>query len=835
MFTLSASFINFREIALSIDSVIYWFIKAVYNLLVDIASMQIFTQGTINELSERVYALIGIFMLFKLTLSMITYVVNPDDFSDKTKGFGSMIKNVIISLILIVLTPYIFAEAFELQDMVLKQNVLQNLVFGDKTSYNIDNGGSIMQFNLFSQFVKPNIDDFPDLAACKNIYELNDEGTGYKPTIVSTGDSAGEESNYNYMFNNECYNALDGKIDKKNKLSLELYKTAFETSNYSILTSSSANDIYSIEATTSNGFKEKIIKYSWPLTTITGAVTLLILIVFCIDIATRSLKLAFYQIIAPIPIISYCDPKSAKDGMFKKWTKACISTYLELFIRLVGLYLGMFVILLAVRDIKFNGLAIIFIIIGALIFAKQLPKIITDLTGIKMDGKFTLNPFKKISEEALGAKKASGILGGVAGGFLAGAIGGGKGFFDRVWNAGTGAIRGGVGGKGFGAGLNTQADVNRKIRDARINGSSFWGSVGAAMGSKFGLDYATLEKQSLEYENNKAKYDAVARSVEQKKNGYSVRKKEIQKGMTDRNRSKAAFERITNNAKNIESRAVDQIKTGAAGVFSKEYKARLAHFEKLKLNNGSGYLDANNNVISKDDARLSIDANGTARINAILGADGKYTGGSVVRAITDTDVAKAEISADHYLNEEAKYDYISRVVAASKGKTTYKDIDGNDQAIDTSDAGVDDKTLMNSYKSYEEAMNNLGEPIPAENGHSFEENEGFDRAAISVTGKDIHKQFGQSKGIIGAIDRSMYSDNDKIKEIDDEITKLETETKTEISGYYYDDAGVRRYSDNLTYEQAGKHLDSVKKELDHAKAVIKPNYDSASATRISKK
>ena len=100
----------FIEIALSIDRTIYTWIPSVYELIVKLAGYEVFSPEQINGLSRRVYALIGIFMLFKLSFSMISYIVNPDDFSDKSKGFGGLIKNVIISLVLIVAVPYIFAE-----------------------------------------------------------------------------------------------------------------------------------------------------------------------------------------------------------------------------------------------------------------------------------------------------------------------------------------------------------------------------------------------------------------------------------------------------------------------------------------------------------------------------------------------------------------------------------------------------------------------------------------------------------------------------------------------------------------------------------------------------
>ena len=139
--------------------------------------------------------------------------------------------------------------------------------------------------------------------------------------------------------------------------------------------------------------------------------------------------------LAPVPIISRIDPKKGKE-VFDKWVKTCINTYLDLFIRLLAIYFAIFVIT-QIIDLRFvdavtgqemgevNPFVKVFIILGALMFAKQLPKLISDLTGVKMDGKFTLNPLKKMSEVPIAGKAANLAIGGAdswihGNGFMAG-------------------------------------------------------------------------------------------------------------------------------------------------------------------------------------------------------------------------------------------------------------------------------------------------------------------------------------------------------------------------------------------------------------------------------
>ena len=852
----------FIDIALSIDRTIYTWIPKIYDLIIRLASYEIFSADTINGLSRRIYALLGIFMLFKLSFSMVSYIVNPDDFSDKSKGFGGLIKNVIVSMVMIVAVPYIFAEAFYVQKMILDDGTIVKLIFAeggagdelntDSSSVTYVNGGAgeEISFILFNQFVKPNDAIKAIKDDCRRIYKIGDDGKR-----VTDGSGT-------YELDEACDAALKTAFNGADN-EYQHYIDAMKYQNYEILVNNP--EIFKAEygenlvlnqdgSVSASKTSVKVIKYNWFLCFIFGLVTLLFLVTLCIDVATRTIKLAFYQIIAPVPIISNCDPKAKKDGMFNKWIKACISTYLDLFIRLAMFYLAIFIIK-SFADKFFtshneSGVAL-FIVLGALVFAKQAPKIVEDLTGLKME-KFTLNPFKKISNEALLPEKLGkavgkiglGTLTGAAGGALAGAIGGGNNFGTRLLSAGSGALRGGIKSEGFGAGIDTQANVNRKMRDARIAGAGFWSSRVAGVASTFGLDDALLERQATQYDRNKTTFDEVSRGMEAKKNGYLVSKKGLQNGMAQRNRQKAGFDRMQSGIKGMEDRAISQIKDNAAGEISKEYTTKLMHSEFMKRNIGN-YIGADNHLLSEDKiANINNLINSgyykrdAANSNIILDS---RSGNIVARLVTEKDAQEAAYDADHYLNEVGKYDYMSQAIAIANGESEYTNTEGQTVAVHT-----EDKTLIKSFNAYKEAMNNLAvdneltadqvnqlkadgvltddqiNDIKAKHGGkvTYEGVEGFERG-VRVTGKALHAQFGQSKGINGRIETSMYADEDKIKEIDDSITKMETETLTGIAGWYYDDTGTKVASDNLTYEQAAKYLDAEKKDLDHKKEVNK--------------
>lgn len=498
-----------------IDSAVFKFIGMVYDLLIEIAETTIISEDLISEFSSRVYALLGIFMLFKVSFSILNYIVNPDDFTDKSKGFSKIITNIMISLTLLVVTPWIFSKAFEIQRIVLRDNVLGNLILGSSggISSNIStlNPGKNISFQALKAFYYLDEETYP---ACSGIYNggLSDDA---KATCKEK--AFGNDENADDM--------------------IEAITLAADTKSVSIYLRNGLE-------TVKDNRGDFTMTYTPIISTIVGAVIALLLVVFCFDIAVRSIKLGFMQLIAPIPIISRIDPKSSKDGMFNKWVKECTKIYLDLFIRLLAIYFAVYIISSISLLNQYNAitgestgispLAKVFIILGALMFAKQLPQIIQDLTGFKMEGKFTLNPLKKLDEVP--------IVTGAAAGLVAGGVGG--------------MIRGGFHNKGFAATRDAEVQRRHNLQLARANGSHFWNRGIERTRHALGMD---------------SDVDRLSRAEAE---------------ITDRQREgKEEMERnkqIADAIGKMEDRAKDRIKTGAAGHISEEYVRRQEGINSLR-------------------------------------------------------------------------------------------------------------------------------------------------------------------------------------------------------------------------------------------------------------
>lgn len=511
-----------RTLFFSLDKVIYGLIDDVYGLLLQLTRTSVFTEESIHQFSERVYALVGIFMLFKVTISLVNYVLNPDDFTDKEKGLGSIVKHVILSLVMIVLVPYIFNEAFELQSIILEENTIMNLIFGSpsarepnlqasNSSY-AESAGQKIQFTIMYAFAQPNYDDFfndaeHDLADCKHTYAEDADGNyTFRKTPVFDN-VASEDSNFIYALNESCWGVYDPNTDiyvedGENGRLLGAFKSIDSGDvvyqNYAQGVAQQSFNMFFrqdvILAKEADGSRY-FVDYKMGISTAVGVGTLYLLLMFCIDIAIRSVKIGFLQMIAPIPILSYCDPKSGKDGMFKKWTSMCVKTYLDLFIRLFALYFGIYVITLigTFRDVSTGEvvsgwLVSIFMIVGILIFVKKLPEILKETLGLEGGTfkDFKLNPLKRLENDMLGAKQIAGVgaagLAGAAafGSNLASGVANKKGLFGKTFGALGSAIAGG-----------TSASVR--------------GLGGAAKGEKFGKNFSNSYSAAMK--NKQARAD----------------------------------------------------------------------------------------------------------------------------------------------------------------------------------------------------------------------------------------------------------------------------------------------------------------------------------------
>ena len=416
-----------------IDECIYNVASMLYSLLIYISESNLLKQDVIEGFATRLYVLLGVFMLFKVSFSLINYIVNPDDFTNGEKGVGKLVTSVMTTLVLIVLTPRIFAEALDLQHLITGQHFFEKIIFADNYEEQLsqDMGDKIAN-ELFGAFYSYDTD--PEKNS-ENRDGLPDDLTPLVKNLEGTTKHIYIDL-WSAFDHDSPYNAYDGIWDDR--------------SDYTALVSTAG-----------------------------GIILILVLIQFCFDIAIRVIKFGFLQLIAPIPIISRMDPKSAKNGLFSRWVKQCTKTYLDLFVRLLAVYFAIYLIQIFMNTSfevpETNGLNVMIIkailILGTLLFAKQLPKFIEDLFGISLSKGFTLNPMRRL-REVPGANRVGGALGSAyqraVGTFQQQREMGtnrGRAILSALGGAARGVVPGAIGGRGFRGQMNATRTAMNDVND----------------------------------------------------------------------------------------------------------------------------------------------------------------------------------------------------------------------------------------------------------------------------------------------------------------------------------------------------------------------------------
>lgn len=542
--------------------IIYPMIVNVWDLFMALAKTQIFNSsledgGIVSTLYARVGLLLGILMLFRVIFSLIQMLINPELLTDKDKGFLNIIKKAFLVIVLLAFTPTIFSAAFKVQQVIIEENTIGNIVFGKNVS-NMDEFGGTLASNLFRTFyvITPEFSE-SNKNLCKPYELIFLELRDYRTlNLIDECLTLTEEKTYNF-----------GESE-----GLEY--------------GSESKDIYVIEFGL-NGF----------LAVAVGGAIFWIILVYCIYLGARVVQLALLQIIAPIPIISYLSP--GKNDSLIKWAKLCVSTFLDLFLRLAIIYFIALIISL-MFDTGSEGLEMIAntsgatdslltfvkiaIILGALMVAKKLPDVIGEVFPSLGVGKGKLGfgvSWKKMTEGMIGGKAIYGVtsFGARAAtvGAAGAAVGGAVGFLGRKGVGKIGGTLSGIG-RGFSAGskkggpvknlgnaFHSQSAANRSYAEWKAAGGvSSISRFKSGIQKKFGLNTSYNDYQE-QIESKKAINEKSKSRASSARSSYSAFDTVANTGK-DAKRAAKSFESIGVNGANYLANKGLTAKLAAAGI-----------------------------------------------------------------------------------------------------------------------------------------------------------------------------------------------------------------------------------------------------------------------------
>lgn len=331
-----------RKLCIWICVPIYGLIPKIYSIFYNLANTRFLQSDLIEQFSANIYVLVSVIMLFGFSITILSAIVNPDLLSDNKKGVTAMFKRSIIGLVLMVLIPFAFDQMYTIQESVMSNSLIEKIIVGADFSCPEDDseceiggqGGQVIAGTLLHSVLHP---------ASDQVQVSEDLGNTYTSMIQS-----------------------------------DVSKISTFATDINIL----RDDGGTTDEDGSFAFH-----FDGLIAIIVGAGVCYILVLFALDMAVRIFKLAFFELTAPISIVGYI---AAGDKIISSWFKEVGKTFLDVFIRIAAIAFYLFLINnLSSFMVDFEGktwryVLTAFLIIGMLIFAKQVPDMIGRIFGIDM-------------------------------------------------------------------------------------------------------------------------------------------------------------------------------------------------------------------------------------------------------------------------------------------------------------------------------------------------------------------------------------------------------------------------------------------------------------------
>lgn len=764
-----------------LTSSLYVLLGNLYKFLVGLAQDSSFISGSIDDFTRTIYVLAGVFMLFRVAVSFLNSLIDPDKFTDKNEGASKILTRLVIVVVLMIgLAPGSFVYGFldRLQNAVIGEN---GLIVNITKGANVNVGTAV---NKYINDINPFEDSFLSVNAVRNntgstsgesdvgsilgraqcyfykdgsfdksyhvnFYRVSASSNGlktkdgyiyvngasllYAKFVTSTDVIDGTSITYvnhngsikavGYSNTNSGSSIVCPKVMKVSNGTMTFYGKASDCPDcdYSgntffdrndnveginqkndqgfILSNSLLSSLSSCGADVSadecSSMKEKLLlddkavidyfdddklSISWLIAIIIGIIVFLYLLVLCIEVVVRTLKLTLLQMIAPIAIISYVSPK---DKILGQWAKMYASTYLDLFIKLFAISFGASLII-ALKPSTDSEIKSLLFILGILVFMKVIPTMISKIFGIDIaSGTFkdSIGMLKKGVSAGAGAALAAGA--GIIGGAVAGgAVQGGKlkKFVFGAGNALKSGAAGFVGGAASGYGGNVLGGAKKRTtkdqqhRIANASGASFFGTQKSKAMQALGLDddYITAKNNKAANEIVKSSMSNIedqALGVANKEAGNGSRIAEFVKlrNATD------IFNRVNNNEK--------VRRYGENEVSQAKFKAQQLSRDLETIKNGGTVYKSNGQVMSLDECKAQLDDN-----QAIVANEFWDKSTAEVSYFKAQKVAREKVINDVYkfqqTNDKSSFDGYVKLV--ENGEVNYNDYNKVNEAIGNS-------------------------------------------------------------------------------------------------------------------------------------------------------
>lgn len=675
---------------LLLDNVVYVFINWMYRIFMLVAKVNIFEDSTVLEaIVNRVYIIVGIAMLFIFAYNLILLIVNPD--GKQLGNMANVVKKAIVSIIVVIFLPLIFNYLTTIQNHILESNVLGRIILGASTedSSNSTNKKSGVETALiiFSAFYHP---EGESLSSCRS---------GGTNDLCQTYVAA-----YDNAYQNDDISSFVWNDDLK------------------------------------DGAKKGDMEYNFLISTAAGVFALWMFLSFALDIGVRVGKMAFYEIISPIPVMMRILPN---DKMFDKWFEGIKKTYISLFVRLIVIYFCMYAISL-VPDI-FEGMRVegespilwaiaeCILILGILKFAQEAPKLVSDLFGGSGDLKFGVRDKYKY-KNLTGA-----VRGGVYGATTADA-----GKWNRFKGFMSGAGRGGM--YGYDKGIQKLDDKRVAIED----GSTWSGRMTDRMRNMIGMQ---------------TRYDAAGADAEKQ-----MKKEKIEKRREHNKVAADAISTLKDKSKSIvedKDSVYRSTSSQFSDIFDTSFRSGVSQYTDVTDTNGNTYSMNGKNY---SEMKTVLD-------KAIQDGASQTTLNALKQSMTNFQNNAKASGKTYNLNDKNSYEMKAVLDEAIRNKASAETVTTIERAIakfekEAKDTAIDEVlkgNTSNIQARYKDAMVNAVEDLQTQVAEGVAEtiNVATGELTSGVTQVQDITQFKAADQAIKDSDREMFRREHAIKKQDD--------------------------------------------------------------------
>lgn len=327
-----------RKLCVWICVPIYNLIPKLYSIFYSLANTEFLSSDIIEQFSANIYILVSVVMLFAFSITILSAIVNPDLLTDNKKGVSALFKRSIIGLALMVLVPFAFNEMYSITESIMDNMLVEKIIVGYNCSGSEcekgGNGGQVIAGTLINSVLYP-VDD--------EVQVSSDINNSYRSMVqTDIGEISNVASDINILRQDSGGNSVDGDF-------------AFH--------------------------------FDGLIAIIAGAGVCYILLLFALDMAVRIFKLAFLELTAPISIVSYI---GVGDKILSSWLKEVGKTFAEVFVKVASIAFYLFLLknisLLSNQFKSESWISIFncFLVVGMLIFVKQIPDLINKIFGLNI-------------------------------------------------------------------------------------------------------------------------------------------------------------------------------------------------------------------------------------------------------------------------------------------------------------------------------------------------------------------------------------------------------------------------------------------------------------------